>query len=78
MARARSCRSPGHAHASASTTTGRWGTRHHTAIEQAIGAPAGVDDWEQQPADMLGAFRALCWPRTYLRLTPPETGKPAL
>jgi hypothetical protein len=38
---------------------------------------ATADDWEQQLTDALGAFRALRWPRTYLRPAPPATRKPA-
>jgi hypothetical protein len=54
-----------------------WGTRQHTAIEQAVGRRASADDWEQQLTDALGAFRDLRWPRTYLRPEPPAAGKPA-
>ena len=54
-----------------------WGTRQHTAIEQAVGTRASADDWDQQLTDALGAFRDLRWPRTYLRPTPPDAGRPA-
>jgi uncharacterized protein len=54
-----------------------WGIRQHTAIEQAVGTRAANDNWEHQLADTLGAFRALRWPRAYLRPAPPSTGNPA-
>ena len=54
-----------------------WGTRQHTAIEQAVGTRATADDWEQHLTDALSAFRALRWPRTYLRPATPAAGNPA-
>ena len=44
-----------------------WGSRPRTAIEQAVGAHAGSDDWPAQFAEALGAFTRLQWPRNLLR-----------
>jgi hypothetical protein len=54
-----------------------WGTRPHTAIEQAVGTRATATDWEQQLTGALAAFRDLRWPRSYLRPAPPAPGNPA-
>jgi DNA helicase HerA-like ATPase len=43
-----------------------FGTRAPAAIEQAIGASATDDDFEQRLADSLTAFRDCRWPRDYL------------
>jgi hypothetical protein len=47
-----------------------WGTRPRTAIEQAVGCPAGDPGWPAQLAQMLAAFARSPWPRTLLRRTP--------
>jgi hypothetical protein len=47
-----------------------WGTRPRTAIEQAVGCPAGDPGWPGQLAQMLAAFARSPWPRTLLRRTP--------
>jgi hypothetical protein len=46
--------------------TAAWGDRPHPAIEQAVGARAGSEDWAAQLADALAAFARLPWPRTLL------------
>jgi hypothetical protein len=43
-----------------------WGSRQHTAIEQAVGTRAGKDDWTGQLAEALGAFTRTAWPRKLL------------
>ena len=43
-----------------------YGTRPHSAIEEAAGARRGDDDWEQRLTDALSAFRDCRWPRDYL------------
>jgi hypothetical protein len=53
-----------------------WGTRPRSAIEQAVGARAGSDDWPAQLAEALGAFTRLAWPRNLLR-RPPAPASPA-
>jgi uncharacterized protein len=53
-----------------------WGTRPRSAIEQAVGARAGSDDWAAQLAEALGAFTRLQWPRNLLR-RPPAPASPA-
>jgi hypothetical protein len=52
-----------------------WGTRPRSAIEQAVGARAGSDDWAAQLAEALGAFTRLAWPRNLLR-RPPAPASP--
>ncbi len=44
-----------------------YGTRPAPAIEQAVGARADDQDWEQRLADALTAFRDCRWPLDYLR-----------
>ena len=44
-----------------------YGTRPAPAIEQAVGARAADQDWEQRLADALTAFRDCRWPLDYLR-----------
>ena len=44
-----------------------YGTRPASAIEQAVGARAADQDWEQRLADALTAFRDCRWPLDYLR-----------
>jgi len=44
-----------------------YGTRPVSAIEQAVGARAADQDWEQRLADALTAFRDCRWPLDYLR-----------
>jgi hypothetical protein len=53
-----------------------WGTRPRSAIEQAVGAQAGSDDWPAQLAEALEAFTRLAWPRNLLR-SPPAPASPA-
>jgi hypothetical protein len=53
-----------------------WGTRQHTAIEQAVGTRTTAADWEQQLTSALAAFRDLRWPRSYLRAATLATGSP--
>jgi hypothetical protein len=67
----RDCRDP------ATVAVVTWGTRQHTAIEQAVGTRATASDWEQQLTSALAAFRDLRWPRSYLRAAPLATGSPA-
>ena len=50
-----------------------YGTRPASAIEQAVGARAADQDWEQRLADALTAFRDCRWPLDYLR---PAAGLP--
>jgi hypothetical protein len=45
-----------------------YGTRPVSAIEQAVGARAADQDWEQRLADALAAFRDCRWPLDYLRI----------
>ena len=45
-----------------------YGTRPVSAIEQAVGARAADQDWEQRLADALTAFRDCRWPLDYLRI----------
>ena len=45
-----------------------YGTRPASAIEQAVGARAADQDWEQRLADALAAFRDCRWPLDYLRI----------
>jgi uncharacterized protein len=47
-----------------------WGSRPHTAIEQAVGTPAGSDDWPGEMAEALRAFTTMTWPRTLLARSP--------
>jgi hypothetical protein len=47
-----------------------WGSRPRSAIEQAVGAHAGSDDWPAQLAEALDAFTRLQWPRNLLRRPP--------
>jgi hypothetical protein len=47
-----------------------WGSRPRSAIEQAIGAHAGSDDWPSHLAEALDAFTKLTWPRNLLRRPP--------
>jgi uncharacterized protein len=56
-----------------------WGTRPRSAIEQAVGAQAGSDEWPAQLAEALEAFTRLAWPRNLLRrprtpASPAESG----
>ena len=44
-----------------------YGTRAASAIEQAVGARATDQDWEQRLTDALTAFRDCRWPLDYLR-----------
>jgi len=44
-----------------------YGTRPASAVERAIGARTGDQDWEQQLADALTAFRECQWVLDYLR-----------
>jgi hypothetical protein len=44
-----------------------WGSRPRSAIEQAVGANAGSDDWPAHLAEALEAFTKLSWPRNLLR-----------
>jgi uncharacterized protein len=57
-----------------------WGTRSHTAIEQAVGSRVGAPDWPAQLTDMLTAFAKTPWPLALLRRIPSRnratTGKP--
>jgi uncharacterized protein len=55
-----------------------WGTRQHTAIEQAVGTRATTTDWDQQLTSALAAFRDLRWPRSYLRAAPSATASLAV
>jgi uncharacterized protein len=50
-----------------------WGTRSHTAIEQAVGSRAGTPGWPAQLADVLTAFAKTPWPVALLRRTPPRS-----
>jgi len=43
-----------------------WGTRQHTAIEQAAGRRATSDDWPGELDEALHAFTTMAWPRTLL------------
>jgi hypothetical protein len=51
-------------------TTIVWGSRSHSAIEQAVGTRVGSGDWPAQLSEALGAFTRLRWPRNLLRGTP--------
>jgi uncharacterized protein len=53
-----------------------WGTRPRSAIEQAVAAQVGSDDWPAQLAEALEAFTRLAWPRNLLR-RPPAPASPA-
>jgi hypothetical protein len=53
-------------------TTSLWGSRPRSAIEQAVGTPAGSDDWPAQLAEVLEAFTRLAWPRNLLRRKAPS------
>jgi uncharacterized protein len=53
-----------------------WGTRPRSAIEQAVGAQAGSEDWAAQLTEALEAFTRLQWPRNLLR-RPPAPASPA-
>jgi hypothetical protein len=44
-----------------------YGTRLASAVEQAVGARADDQDWEQRLADALTAFHDCRWPLDYLR-----------
>jgi uncharacterized protein len=52
-----------------------WGTRQHPAIEQAVGARAGNDDWLARLGEALTAFARLPWPRKLL--VRPGASRPA-
>lgn len=54
-----------------------WGTRPHTAIEQAVAARTTDDAWAEQFADALDAFTEASWPQNLLTAVPPSQGKPA-
>jgi hypothetical protein len=43
-----------------------WGARSRPAIEQAVGARAGSDDWAARLTDALAAFARLQWPHKLL------------
>ena len=43
-----------------------WGSRQHSAIEQATGSRATSDDWPGAMAEALRAFTTMAWPRTLL------------
>jgi hypothetical protein len=58
----------------AATSALVWGTRTFSAIEEAIGARASDEDWNQRLTDALSAFSRLRWPRNYLR---PATATPS-
>jgi hypothetical protein len=47
-----------------------WGSRQHTAIEQAAGTRASSDDWPGQLTDALGAFTPITWPHKLLARYP--------
>jgi uncharacterized protein len=44
-----------------------YGTRPGSALEQAVGARAGDQDWEQRLADALTSFRDCRWALDHLR-----------
>jgi hypothetical protein len=46
-----------------------WGTRPHTAIEQAVAGKASDDTWPEQLADALDAFTEVNWTRDLLTAT---------
>ncbi len=53
-------------HDTRAVTTVIWGTRPRPAIERAVGARVGNDDWPAWLADALTAFARLPWPRKLL------------
>jgi DNA helicase HerA-like ATPase len=59
-------------------TAALWGTRPHTAIEQAVAARATDDTWAEQFADALDAFTGANWIRNLLTTAlPPRREKTA-
>lgn len=49
-----------------------WGVRPAPAIERAVGAQAGDQDWSRRLTGALGAFRDVQWPHSYLSEPPPR------
>jgi hypothetical protein len=50
-----------------------WGSRQHTAIEQAAGTRASSDGWPGQLTEALGAFTPIAWPCKLLARYPGGT-----
>jgi hypothetical protein len=46
-----------------------WGTRPHTAIEQAVAGRVSDDSWPDQLADALDSFTKVSWTRNLLSLS---------
>jgi len=61
----------------ASIRTALWGTRPHTAIEQAAGSRLTDDDWAAQLADALDALTGTSWTQNLLTAAPGPEHKAA-